>query len=353
MDEKFYLPEKYRNRLYTFEAGGYDGCIWHPAAVLVTGEGDVSLVNSDGGAGGLDEEEWYRRTMRAYLDVKRVATIEGLYVGDPKGKAFREAVAYRDEMTEERKNRERINVFEALERELGKEGVRGWDHKFEEYDVSTPDKVRKTCKALVNWGDKCMNAGIAAALNDAGYKGVGCICTKCNRYFKKPKDCERFSDCVDPDSYYGIGGLAVAYGVLLCDNCRAYARCPVCGDLSLTDEVTGPYAVRFMRRWVTACEWCVERFLDEHEKWRWRIEELDADVTKDKRKLRDYLLAMNEQGRSPEDLARLNDKNAEYCKKSWRRRINALRDQMQDDVEDFFVGGYASDRLYDNEECDY
>ena len=205
----------------------------------------------------------------------------------------------------------------------------------------------------MNWGDKCMNAGIADALNDAGYKGVGCICTKCNRYFKKPKDCERFSDCVDPDSYYGIGGLAVAYGVLLCDNCRAYARCPVCGDLSLTDEVTGPYAVRFMRRWVTACEWCVERFLDEHEKWRWRIEELDADVTKDKRKLRDYLLAMNEQGRSPEDLARLNDKNAEYCKKSWRRRINALRDQMQDDVEDFFVGGYASDRLYDNEECDY
>lgn len=353
MDEKFYLPEKYRDRLFTFEAGGYDGCIWHPAAVLVTGEGDVALVNSDGGAGGLDEDKWYCASMRAFLDMKRVATVEGLFTEDTSGKAYREAVAYRDALAEERKNRERVKVFEALERELGKEGFRGWNHKFEEYDVSTPDKVRETCKALVNWGDKYMNAGIADALDDAGYEGAGCVCTKCDRYFEKTEDCERFSDCVDPDSYYGIGGLAVAHGVLLCDGCRDDARCPVCGDLSLTEEVTGPYAVRFMRRWVTACEGCVERFLDEHRRWRQKIEEFGADVANDKRKLEEYLKAMKEQGKTPEDLVRLNAENTAAIRKAWRENVNELRDELQDDVEDFFVGGYASDRLDDGEECDY
>lgn len=358
MGEKFYLPGKYRDKLYTFEAGGYDGCVWHPAAVLVDGDGDVHLINSDGGRGGLDERDWYCQSMAAYLKSKNVACVNDLDRDDPSGKAFKEYVDYKESMLEEKRDRERIRVFDALEGELGKDDreIPGWTHNFVEYDVSTPDNVREACKSLVNWGSKYMNAGIADALHEAGYEGAGCVCTKCGEYVEGLDWHERFSELVDPDSCYGCGGIAVCHDTLLCDSCRVNETCPVCGKTALrTDgDLSGlKYPERFMHRWVTACDECVDRFLDDNPEFRDRLVELGGLADRMRLDADRYILFMRAHA-TEECVKTAEERERSYQRKTLEREINKLRGEMREKARNFFDGDYNVDSdVGPDDEIDY
>lgn len=271
------VPERYRNRLFTFKAGGYDGCIWHPAAVLVTWNGDVDLVGSDGGAGGLDAEEWYRKQMRRYLDDRGVATSTDL-----RGEgAFAEYLKFREQKEAERRDLERERVAGALESEVGEGRTYGWDHEFCEYDVSTPEAVRSTCRemALVFY-DVSYRAAIADALKRRGYKGAGVLCTECGRYVEDTGGFECFASLVDENSYEGIGGLAIAYRRLLCPDCCERATCPVCfgQTMPLTQEHERliPYGERFVMRLAGVCSNCAYNLIAAHDR---AVEENSARMT--------------------------------------------------------------------------
>lgn len=358
MDKKFYLPEKYRNKLYAFEAGGYDGCVWHPAAVLVDGDGDVHLINSDGGRGGLDEGKWYSESMAAYLKAKNVACANDLNKDDPSGKAFEEYVDYKEFTLGERKNRERIRVFDALERELGKDDkeILGWTHNFVEHDVSTPDNVRGACKSLVNWGSKYMNAGIADALHAAGYEGAGVVCTKCGEYVDDLDWHERFSELVDPDSYHGCGGVAVCHDTLLCDRCREDETCPVCQKVSLRDDgdLSGlKYPERFMQRWVTACDECINRFFDDNPEFREKLLELGELADKMKQDADRYIGWLGASA-TEECVKAAEERERSYQRKMLEKEINKLRLEMREKARKFFDGDYNVDGdVGPDEEIDY
>ena len=273
--EENYLRKRWRNKLFKFMAGGYEGCLCHPAALIVDGDGDVHLVGSDGGRGGLDENGWYCRVMRSFLDKHNVCCADHLLTGP-----HRDPDAYRLYLEEvhrrraEQRRRERDKVAEALEKEIIRMDDSGWDHEFEEHDISTPEKVREVCEAMCHaFHDMCYPAHIADALVEAGYDGAGVVCSDCGKYFEST-DYECFSDCVDQNAYHGIGGLAVAYTRIVCDDCRHDSECPVCFDLSLPkgvdvrsghacDHMT--FDVEFGYLLTGVCECCWNHFVFEHD----------------------------------------------------------------------------------------
>lgn len=359
-NDEGYLPEKWRNKVFRFQAGGYSGCICHPAALIVDRDGEVHLVGSDGGAGGLDEDDWFCRMCRAYLDEKGVDTVDALLYGPKKNMDFyNEFQALRRKYDAERKRRERRRVLQALEEEYGKDSseIHGWDHEFELIgDIGTEEKVREVCgKTNSFFYDVYFQAEIADALREAGYDGAGFVCTLCGKYVDDT-DCSSFTYHVDPDAYHGIGGLAVAHTAILCDECRQDLECPQCRQLTRHPSSEGDAAYdhmtfreAFIVQWLGVCEYCADSFFRENEYRHWsdELDDLESTIDTDKKQIAKYLENMRQAGRSAADLERLERENRGRCEEAWGRFVNALRDRMQDDVEEHFVDAndFAGDRI--------
>ena len=360
MDEG-YLPEKWRDKVFRFQAGGYSGCTCHPAALIVDRDGEVHLVGSDGGAGGLDENDWYCRKCRACLDEKGVNGESDLLYGPKKDdKSYKEFLRFREECAAERRRRERRRVLEALEGEYGRDPdeICGWDHEFELIgEIDTEEKVRETCRNAVRFFyDVHYRAGIAEALRSAGYDGAGFVCTMCGRY-EEGSDFERFTDSIDPDAYRGIGGVAVAHTSILCDACRQGLTCPHCFELSRHALSEGdaaydhmPFREAFLVQWLDVCENCADSFFRDgrYRLWREALDGLETTIGNAKAQMRKYVGIMREAGGwSEEDLADLEERNRTRCEESWRVLVNELRDRMEKDVSEFFRDAdlRAGDRL--------
>lgn len=358
--KEYYLPEKWRNKVFRFQAGGYSGCICHPAALIVDRDGDVHLVGSDGGAGGLDENDWYCRKCHAYLDEKGVVTEDAFLYGPKKNMDFyKEFRELRKVYTAERKRRERQKVIEALENEWGKnpDDISGWDHEFELVgNIDTEDNVREVCRKIGDFFyDVHFRALVADALREAGYEGAGFVCTLCGKYVDDT-DYERFADHIDPDNYHGIGGLAVAHIAILCDECRQDLECPQCFQLtrhpsSEGDKAYAHMAFReaFIVQWLGVCEYCADSFFSENdnEHWGYELDDLGSTINDDKDHLVKYIKNMRDAGRSEAYLERLERETRVKCEESWRQFVNALRDRMQYDVEKYFsnANDWAGERI--------
>lgn len=355
-----YLPPKWRNKVFRFRAGGYSGCICHPAALIVDRDGDVHLVGSDGGAGGLDENDWYCRKCRAYLDEKGVATVDAFLYGPKKNMDFyKEFRELRKVYTAERKRRERQKVLEALENEWGKnpDDISGWDHEFELVgNIDTEDNVREVCRSIGHFFyDVYFRALVADALRKVGYDGAGFVCTLCGKYVDNT-DYESFADHIDPDTYHGIGGLAVAHTAILCDECRLDLECPQCYQLTRCPSSEGdkaytnmPFREAFIVQWLGVCEYCADSFFskDENEHWAYELDGLEKTINNAKEQIDKYIKIMREGGRSDKDLAELEGKNRTQCEEAWRVLVNELRDRMQYDVEKYFsdANDWAGERI--------
>ena len=358
--EELYLPGQWRNKVFRFQAGGYSGCICHPAALIVDRDGEVHLVGSDGGAGGLDEDDWFCRKCRAYLDEKGVDTVDALLYGPKKNVDFyHEFQALRRKYDAERKRRERIRVLQALEEEYGKDPreIRGWDHEFELIgEIDTEENVREVCRKIGDFFyDVYFRAEIADVLREAGYDGAGFVCTLCGEYVDDT-DCPSFTYHIDPDAYHGIGGLAVAHTSILCDECRRDLECPQCSQLTRHPSSEGDAAYdhmafreAFIVQWLGVCEYCADSFFreDEYRHWSDEMDGLEEAIDNAKKQIDKYIKIMREGGRPEKDLAELEDRNRTQCEETWRVLVNELRDRMQDDVEEYFTDAndFAGDRL--------
>lgn len=102
-----------------------------------------------------------------------------------------------------------------------------------------------------------------------------------------------------------------------------------------------------------SCSGCVERFLDKNEKWRDKLSDLEDTVDAGKKQLSKYLKVMEESGKTPKELERLEDENLKAIVSVRRELVNEMRDRMEKDVEGFFNCPNASDRVGDGEDCDY
>lgn len=344
-----YLPPKWRNKVFRFQAGGYDGCICHPAALIVDGDGETHLVGSDGGAGGLDENDWYCRKCRSYLDSKGVFS-EGEFLYGPKKSEehYKEFRRLRKEWHEERRRRERANVLEALTDEWGKKSheIAGWDHEFELIgEIDTKEKVAEVCKKTGDYFfDVHYRAGIADKLRNAGYEGAGFVCSTCGKYVEDT-DYESFKDHIDPDAYQGIGGCAVAYTAILCKECHDDIECPQCRELTRHPSSEGDKAYdhmnfreAFICQWLGVCEYCADGFFreDEYKHWGDDIDAVEERIGAGKAQLEKYILHMRELGRSDEELERLRKDNLGRFEPEWRDLVNELRSQMEKDVKSHF-----------------
>lgn len=358
--KEYYLPEKWRNKVFRFQAGGYSGCVSHPAGLIVDRDGDVHLVGSDGGAGGLDENDWYCRKCRDYLDEKGVATINEFLYGPKKNMDFyKEFQELSKKYAAEQRILERSNVLEALENEWGKDSndIHGWDHEFELIgEIDTEDKVREVCRKLGDFFyDVYLRAEIADALRSAEYDGAGFVCTMCGKY-TEDSGYESFTDHIDPDAYHGIGGLAVAHTAILCDECRQDLECPQCFQLTRRPSSEGdeaynhmPFREAFIVQWLGVCENCADSFYmnDEYRHWRDELDDLESTIDTGKEQIAKYIENMRQAGRSEADLERLERENRDQCEEAWVRFVNALRDRMQYDAEKYFsdANDWAGERL--------
>ena len=228
VDKDTVMPEKWRNRFFKYVAGGdaIAGNIWHIAFVLIDKKGTPYYIGNDGA-----------------------------------GKI--------------------VDLAETLEREFVRHEHVSWDHEFQEYDISSKEKVTELCKSLATYRDVCVQASVANMLMRAGYDGAGCTCTDCGEFFESSEyayfeDDEGggFHNCIDKDAYVGCGGLAVDMTRIVCDECRWTSECRVCCDLNIpikkgtheADVEQMDFEARFGYEMAGVCEYCWDRFVRRHDR---------------------------------------------------------------------------------------
>ena len=226
IDKDTVMPEKWRNRFFKYVAGGYDGNVWHIAFVLIEKKGTPYYIGNDG-------------------------------CGEIK------------------------DLAETLEREVVRHEDVSWDHEFQEHDISSKEAVTQLCKDLARmYEDVCVQTSAANMLYLAGYDGAGCVCSDCGEFFETTdylydvEDGGGFNYCIDREAYHGIGGLAVSFTRIVCDECRSTSECPVCFDMNnptskdLKDEnywKEQDFAKKFAYDELGVCEYCWERFQYAHD----------------------------------------------------------------------------------------
>ena len=298
------IPAEYRGRLYCWEGGGYDGCIWEPNQGLVTHDGHWRPLYSSG-RDGMDADAWFRgmeRGLRESLGygpgpeteyaMRRVEAMKRVYGPvlpasqardgrDPgSGQAFLKEMGVEEDrisryrkglaaLEAERRDRQDRIFMDVVSGAVGRDG-------FHEIGPIDPERVKETCRAFCE--DYASNAGLVArvldGMSEAGY-GAWCTCTDCGEQFQPDSGC--FSGCIDPDCYRGNGGVGVVMSRILCDRCQEESRCEACGSLSLPNAHARdggrardgmPLAAALLHEWMGICENCADSYgRDLLERW--------------------------------------------------------------------------------------
>lgn len=257
MAEEKIIPEKYWNKLYDWEGGGYDGCFWEFNQGVVDGEGHWRPIYSTG-ADGLDQDDWYKRKIadlkedlgydvrdadvqyhEKLIDAVRKVfgerwyMVEGHSFDDPrvleimKGeeRRYREFRERRDAFREERTHRLDTMFMEVMNGELKRD-------RFEEVGSVDKEHAKETCRRFCNGyrSSVGMMARVLDWLASHGYE-AWCTCSDCGEQFQLG-DYESFSCSIDDNAYTGDGGIGVVMKRILCDECHEQAECHACGELN-------------------------------------------------------------------------------------------------------------------------
>ena len=358
------IPEKYRNRLFEWEGGGYDGCFWQMNQGIVDENGHWNPIFSTGRRG-IDQDYWYERKINALkeelgYDRRNVEVqheerehkaeeevfgkkwyelgascskdprVEKILEGEDR--RYAEFVRRREEYKTEMMHRLDYCFMEALKRDRESE-------RPTEIGLLDDAHIKETC------GDFCSkyegNVGaMVNVLDKMGRMGydVFCTCSDCGEQFQ-PFDFESFSCSVDEDAYTGDGGIGVIMKRILCDTCHSGTQCPVCFSLSRPNErrKDGDDWDRYdflscvMLDWLDVCCYCSEGFDSEKLKcWddevkSWKETELGARFN-----------------RIAETLEEKYDKRGHELYESLaktpsgRMKINEIRNLLQDAAEEYF-----------------
>lgn len=297
------IPERYRNRLFDWEGGGYDGCIWEPNQGIVTGDGHWRPLYSSG-FDGLDVDTWYKGRRRdlaeslgymanpdaEHFSIRYRAMDKVFGRGDARQRDYqpgwpdsdpgfaREVAEEEARYAEWRRKRAELDAGrQAMLDDLFMQVVSGELKRDAFREVGRIDKehIRETCRIFCQ--DYASNAGMVAnaldRMAEAGYD-PWCTCTDCGEQFQTWN--ESYGACLDQDAYRGDGGVGIVLGRILCDECRDASTCPACQGASCPN----PYAEdggkgvwngmsflqAFLYKWLGVCGDCAEcygnRYLD-------------------------------------------------------------------------------------------
>lgn len=379
MAEEKIIPEKYWNKLYDWEGGGYDGCFWEMNQGVVDGEGHWHPIYSTG-AGGIDQDDWYDRKIGDMKDdlgygvldaagqyhkkqtdaVRKVFgerwyMVEGHSFEDPRvleimkdeERRYREFRERRDAFREERTHRLDAMFMEVVNGELERD-------KFEEVGPIDKDHAKETCRRFCD-GYR-YNVGMMVRVLDwlasHGYE-AWCTCSDCGEQFQLG-DYESFSCSIDDNAYVGDGGIGVVLKRVLCDECREMTECRACGEpnrpsRNASDEgesewINYDFLSCLLLDWLDVCWSCSAYY--EHEKlkkWDEKAERfVNTEIGEKYYELEEKLeVKYDEADRELYDEMKKSGEG--------RKEINEIRDLLEDSVKSHFKnclsGDWFPDRL--------
>lgn len=360
------IPQKYRNRLFDWEGGGYDGNFWEMNQGLVDKDGHWHPIYSTG-INGIDLKEWYKRKIDALkaecgYDVRpaKVQLDEAIHKaigkvfgkkwyeveGDPFGderveklvkddrRKYREFVTLRDGYRLERMHRLDAMFMQVVCGEMERD-------RFEEVGLIDKDHVKETCKAFCEryGGNVGLMTRVLDEMAELGYD-VWCTCTDCGEQFQRYRF-ETFVDSLDRGSYVGDGGVGVIMKRVLCDACRDNVECLNCFELDIpnprssdggTSEWTNyDFLACVLHEWIGVCWGCANGF---------EAYSLSSWDDARRQRVRTDLGAKYERIEEGLKLGHVLEGHALYEQvvktKSGRAMINRTRDLLQDAVASYF-----------------
>lgn len=303
------IPEKYWNRIYSWEGGGYDGCLWEPNNGIVSKDGHWHPLFSTGYAG-MDVDGWLDRRKRElredlgysesdlparqFDDALREAIVSvfGHYVPTlSKDKRVVSAVS---------KERERFDKYMAGIKAIKEEKTRRLDEMFmdvisgearrdgfQEVGSLDGDSIKETCGKLSSMYKHTVGLLVTTLdmLLDLGYE-PWCKCSDCGEMFTLDYH-ERFEHLLDTESYVGNGGLGVLFNRILCEKCEECTRCPSCNHMNLPNtRAADIWADNFgflgslMHDWIGVCDACASNFEYElTQEAKDRLDEIEGDLS--------------------------------------------------------------------------
>lgn len=252
------IPEKYRNRLFVWAGGGYEGCFWEPNAGLVDGNGIWHPIYSTG-RDGIDDKDWYDRKIenlknelgydcrdvssqyheKLYIAIKEVFgdewyEVDGVdHANDPRvlekvkkdQQLYDEFVRRRDQYKQELAHREASLFMQAFDREIE-------DDRPEEVGLLDDEHAKATCARFCDMYKE--NVGFMAHVLDGiekcGYEAWA-TCTDCGEQFQSCFD--SFSCHLDNNAYTGNGGIGVIMKRIMCEDCMGISECDCCNEYDL------------------------------------------------------------------------------------------------------------------------
>lgn len=235
------IPAKYRERLYGWEGGGFDGCLWMLNFGYVDRNCHWKPVLSNG-YNGLDAGRWLDEKIK-----------DACKAGDQAGVA--------------RLGAERIKQNDDLFMQV-MEGVIKRD-RWTDFGSLGPEDIKRTCKEFcdAHAGNQAMVVRCLNELHDDGY-APWATCTDCGEQFQL-ESCS-FSEYLDMNAYLGDGGVGVRLTRLLCPRCLDAAQCHLCHNLRVPNHRAGEtaeslgYSVfdRLLFDWAGICDVCADEFRD-------------------------------------------------------------------------------------------
>lgn len=292
------IPEEYRNCLYAWEGGGYDGCIWEMNFGYVSDEGNWVPFHSTG-IDRLDCNKWfddkieelkvnlgypkydnvganYRSRLAAaetqalhevygediwanprYAKDHHIVNLDSSQVKELVEKStkkdterYNEFITKFNELQAEKTNHDNqifLDQIEAQKEVKGLDAVHnhsaytsagartGWQC----YKFDTEDNAKESCEELFTQysGNPGLIACVLDKMAEAGYEVWG-KCSDCGEMFQS-YDVDSLSAMLDPEAYHGNGGIGCVYTRLMCDSCREETTCPHCLDPNLPNYRTG------------------------------------------------------------------------------------------------------------------
>ena len=297
------IPEKYRNRLFVWAGGGYDGCFWEPNAGLVDEEGVWHPIYSTG-RDGIDDADWYDRKIgnlkselgydatsadvqyreKVYEAIKEVFGKEWYMLSgidhekDPRvvektkhDKAiYDEYVFRRRQYKEELAHRECMLFMQSFDREME-------DDRPEEIGMLDKDHILETCGRFCKMyeGNVGFMCHVLDGMSRLGYEAYA-TCTDCGEQFESCFD--SFCGHIDNNAYTGDGGIGVIMKRVMCEDCMNTSECPCCNEYDVPnknakdggekDYQNYDLFASVMVDWLGICWGCADGFFREYgEHW--------------------------------------------------------------------------------------
>jgi hypothetical protein len=292
------IPQKYRNKLFDWKGGGYDGCFWQPNVGLVDGEGHWRPIFSTG-YNGMDQDDWYKRKIKSlkadlgydersarmqfeeavHNAVEKVFGKKWYDVGgfpseDKRVRALVEEDEKRYSKFVEVRDVYRFGRTHRLD-EMFMQVVNGEMQRddFEEIGLIDDEHLKDTCKLFCERykGNVGLIAHVLDKMTDIGYS-AWCTCTDCGKQFRPYYD--TFGCCIDGGAYTGDGGIGVIMKRILCEDCWCNAKCDVCDELDkpnpnkkdggASDWANYDFLACIINAWLNVCWGCADGFEHEH-----------------------------------------------------------------------------------------